>query len=99
MLLLMIGIAAWLLLVVFVCALGRAAKAGDRVELERLQSARGQRAGIHPSADVGDGLTSRARIPKRDDPFRRELLDFRPARGKEEARLAQLDAQGRIGAA
>ena len=38
---LMIGIVGWLLLAVFVCALGRAAKAADERELERLAAGRG----------------------------------------------------------
>ncbi len=36
MTLLLIGIFAWVLLAVFVCSLGRAAKAGDRLERERV---------------------------------------------------------------
>lgn len=42
MTLLLIGIAAWLLLAVFVCALGRAAKAADEHELERLHAGSGE---------------------------------------------------------
>ena len=35
--LLLIGLVGWLLLAVFVCSLGLAAKAADRLELERLR--------------------------------------------------------------
>jgi len=77
MTLLLVGLVAWVLLVVFVCSLGRAAKAGDRLDLERVRGWAGLVAGCEvtpPAAAVP--------VRRREESAHRELLDARRARSR-----------------
>jgi hypothetical protein len=91
--LLLIGLVAWVLLVVFVCSLGRAAKAGDRLDLERVRGWAGLVAGreVTPPA---------AAVPVRrhEESVHRELLDARRALRQAEARLVRLESGRRASA-
>ena len=93
MLLLTIGLVAWVLLAVFVCSLGCAAKAGDRLELERLRGWTGMgvgRAGAPPVAE--------APVRRLEEAVHRELLDARRALRQAEARLVRLESGRRASA-
>ena len=90
--LLLIGLVAWVLLAVFVCSLGRAAKAGDRLELERLRGWAGGagRVGASPGAE--------APVRRLEEAVHRELLDARRAFRQAEARLVRLEGRRRASA-
>jgi len=89
--LLLIGIAVWTLVAIFACSLGRVARMGDRLELER---ARGWSLERH-------ALSQANAAPSRgsEEPVHRELLAARRALRLAEARLARLEGARRAGAA
>ncbi len=94
MTLLLVGFVAWMLLAVFVCSLGRAAKAGDRLELERVRGW----ADLCPVRDPASPADA-GPVRRRDEAIHRELLDARRALRRAEARLARLESGRRADAA
>ena len=93
MTLLLIGMLAWILLAVFVCSLGHAAKAGDRLDLERVRGW----AGLGAGRDVASSAAA-LMIPHREEAVDRELLEARRALRQAEDRLVRLESGRRASA-
>ena len=87
MTLLLIAIAIWTLVALFACSLGRVARMGDCLEVQRSRA----------RASADGATRSAALIPALGDeePARRELLAARRALSHAEARLARLEGGAR----